>query len=63
LRRCLGHVPAELEGFVDDNFRQAHSGKNRIVYQVRDGTVYSYLVVDAQRELQALLQRIVLRLM
>jgi toxin ParE1/3/4 len=58
-----GHVPAELEGFVDDNFGQVLSGKNRIIYQVRDGTVYIHLVVDTRRELQALLQRIVLRLM
>ncbi|HKU00290.1 MAG TPA: type II toxin-antitoxin system RelE/ParE family toxin [Paraburkholderia sp.] len=57
------HVPAELEGFVDDNFRQALSGKNRIIYQVRDGIVYIHLVIDTRRDLQALLQRIVLRLM
>jgi len=58
-----GHLPAELEGFVDDNFRQALSGKNRIIYQVRDDTVFIHLVVDTRRDLQALLQRIVLRLM
>ncbi|SIT48351.1 Plasmid stabilization system protein [Paraburkholderia ribeironis] len=58
-----GHVPAELEGFVDDNFRQALSGKNRIIYQVRDDTVFIHLVVDTRRDLQALLHRIVLRLM
>ena len=58
-----GHVPAELEGFVDDHFRQALSGKNRIIYQVRDDTIFIHLVVDARRDLQALLQRIVLRLM
>ncbi|SAL87106.1 Plasmid stabilization system protein [Caballeronia choica] len=58
-----GHVPAELEGFGDDNFRQVLSGKNRIIYQVRDDTLYIHLVVDTRRDLQALLQRIVLRLM
>jgi len=57
-----GHVPAELEGFVDDSFQQVLSGKNRIIYQVRDDTVYIHLVVDTRRDLQALLQRIVLRL-
>jgi toxin ParE1/3/4 len=58
-----GHVPGELEGFVDDSFRQAISGKNRIIYQVRDDTVFIHLVIDTRRDLQALLQRIVLRLM
>ncbi|BCF94903.1 hypothetical protein PPGU16_79700 (plasmid) [Paraburkholderia largidicola] len=41
-----GYVPAELEGFVDDSFRQAVSGKNRIIYQVRDDTIYMHLVVE-----------------
>ncbi|TCG06762.1 plasmid stabilization protein [Paraburkholderia steynii] len=58
-----GHVPAELEGFVDDSFRQAISGKNRIIYQVRDDTVYIHLFVDTRRDLLGLLQRIVLRLL
>ena len=57
-----GHVPAELEGFVDETFRQALSGKNRIIYQVREDVLYIHLVCDARRDLQALLQRIVLRL-
>ena len=58
-----GHLPAELEGFVDDTFRQVLSGKNRIICQVRDDTVFIHLVIDTRRDLQALLQRIVLRLM
>jgi toxin ParE1/3/4 len=58
-----GHVPAELEGFADERFREAISGKNRIIYQVQDGTLYVHLVADTRRDLQALLQRIVLRLM
>ncbi|WP_028204680.1 type II toxin-antitoxin system RelE/ParE family toxin [Paraburkholderia nodosa] len=58
-----GHLPAELEGFVGDTFRQVLAGKNRIIYQVRDDTVFIHLVIDTRRDLQALLQRIVLRLM
>lgn len=57
-----GHAPAELEG-LEDGFRQALSGKNRIIYQVRDDTVFVHLVVDVRRDLPSLLQRIVLRLM
>ncbi|MGF6873485.1 type II toxin-antitoxin system RelE/ParE family toxin [Paraburkholderia sp. MM5477-R1] len=58
-----GHAPAELEGFFVDGFRQGLSGKNRIIYQVRDETVFVHLMVDARRDLPSLLQRIVLRLM
>ena len=58
-----GHVPAELQGFVDDSFRQVISGSNRVIYQVRDGTVFIHIVVDTRRDLRSLLQRIVLRLM
>ncbi|RQH00695.1 plasmid stabilization protein [Paraburkholderia dinghuensis] len=58
-----GHVPVELEGFGDDRYRQALSGKNRIIYQLRNETIFIHLVIDARRDLQALLQRIVLRLM
>jgi toxin ParE1/3/4 len=56
-------VPAELEGFFGDSFRQVLSGRNRIIYQVRDDTVFLHLVADTRRDLPALLQRIVLRLM
>ncbi|WP_028216333.1 type II toxin-antitoxin system RelE/ParE family toxin [Paraburkholderia oxyphila] len=58
-----GHAPAELEGFLEGGFRQALSGKNRIIYQVRDNTVFVHLVVDARRDLPSLLERIVVRLM
>jgi toxin ParE1/3/4 len=57
-----GHEPVELAGFADDKFRQILSGKNRIIYQVRGNILYIHLVVDTRRDLQALLQRIVLRL-
>jgi plasmid stabilization system protein ParE len=57
-----GHLPVELEGFIEDSFRQVLSSKNRIIYQVLDDTVFIHLVVDTRRDLQALLHRIVLRL-
>ncbi|MFM0061401.1 type II toxin-antitoxin system RelE/ParE family toxin [Paraburkholderia phytofirmans] len=58
-----GHLPVELEGFIEDGFRQALSGKNRIIYQVRDDTLFVHLVVDVRRDLRSLLQKIVFRLM
>ncbi|MEI6001363.1 type II toxin-antitoxin system RelE/ParE family toxin [Paraburkholderia bengalensis] len=60
---ACGHTPAELEGFFEEGFREAVSGKNRIIYQVRDDTVFVHLVVDVRRDLPTLLQRIVLRMM
>ncbi|MDR5823561.1 type II toxin-antitoxin system RelE/ParE family toxin [Caballeronia sp. LZ043] len=58
-----GRVPPELDGFADETFRQVLSGKNRIIYQVRADVLYVHLVCDTRRDLQALLQRIVVRLM
>ncbi|MDR5784663.1 type II toxin-antitoxin system RelE/ParE family toxin [Caballeronia sp. LZ065] len=58
-----GHIPPELEGFANETYRQVLSGKNRIIYQVRSDVLYIHIVCDTRRDLQALLQRIVLRLM
>ncbi len=60
---ACGYTPAELEGFFEEGFREAVCGKNRIIYQVRDDTVFVHLVVDVRRDLPTLLQRIVLRMM
>lgn len=57
LKRLTQRRDVRLEnGFIEDNFIQVLSGKNRIVYQVRDDTVFIHLVVDTRRDLQALLQ-------
>lgn len=58
-----GHAPAELEGLFEDSFRQVLSGKNRIIYQVRDDMIFVHLVVDVRRDLPSLLHRVLLRLM
>ncbi|TCF96372.1 plasmid stabilization protein [Paraburkholderia strydomiana] len=58
-----GHAPVELEGLFEDGFLQVISGKNRIIYRVRDDIVFVHLVVDVRRDLPSLLQRVVLRLM
>src|ERR1700739_3535678 len=52
-----GHIPVELEGFVEGGVPQILFGKNRIIYQVRDDTVFIHLVVDVRRDLPTLLQR------
>lgn len=56
-----GYVPAELADFGGLNFREALSGQNRVIYEVRDDTSYIHIVTDARRDLQTLLQRRLLR--
>lgn len=58
-----GHAPDELEGLFEDSFRQVLFGKNRIIYQVREDTVFVHLVADVRRDLPSLLHRVLFRLM
>jgi plasmid stabilization system protein ParE len=58
-----GHAPEEIDGLFEDSFRQILSGKNRIIYQLREDTVFIHLVIDVRRDLPALLHRVLLRLM
>jgi plasmid stabilization system protein ParE len=56
-----GYVPAELSDFGGLNFREALSGQNRVIYEVRDGTIYIHVVTDTRRDLRTLLQKRLLR--
>src|SRR5260370_35265074 len=56
-----GYVPAELADFGGLNFREALSGANRVIYEVRDDTIYIHVVVDTRRDLRTLLQKRLLR--
>lgn len=56
-----GYVPAELLDFGGLNFREALSGQNRVVYEVRDDTIYIHVVTDTRRDLRTLLQKRLLR--
>ena len=56
-----GYVPAELADFGGLNFREALSGQNRAIYEVRDGTIYIHVVTDTRRDLRTLLQKRLLR--
>lgn len=53
----LGAVPPELEGIHGDQFRQLICGMNRIIYELRQDTVYFHIIVDTRRDLSALLMR------
>ena len=56
-----GYVPAELADFGGLSFREALSGQDRVIYEVRDDTIYIHIVTDTRRDLRTLLQKRLLR--
>jgi toxin ParE1/3/4 len=49
-----GAIPAEIAALGSDKFRQIISGKNRIIYQVKQDTVYIHMIADVRRDLRTL---------
>lgn len=56
-----GTVPEALERINLTQYRQALSGKNRIIYEVRQNRVFVHLVADVRRDMKTLLTRRLLR--
>lgn len=56
-----GVIPDELESINLAQFRQVMSGKNRIVYEVRQNVIFVHLIADSRRDMQTLLTRRLLR--
>jgi plasmid stabilization system protein ParE len=56
-----GSVPEEFERLPLTQYRQVISGMNRIIYEVRQDTVYIHLICDSRKEMAALLTRRMLR--
>lgn len=56
-----GCVPEEFERLGLTQFRQVISGMNRIIYEVRQETVYIHIVCDTRKDMKALLTRRLLR--
>jgi toxin ParE1/3/4 len=56
-----GNMPKELLGLGANEFREVHSGPFRIVYRVHGRRVLIYCIFDGRRDVQALLQRRLLR--
>jgi plasmid stabilization system protein ParE len=52
-----GRIPEELENLNAAPHRQALSGMNRIIYEVRLDVAYIHLVCDTRRDLKGLLMR------
>lgn len=56
-----GVIPDELENINLAQYRQVLSGKNRIIYEVRQNRVFVHLVADVRRDMKTLLTRRLLR--
>lgn len=52
-----GSVPNELQKLNMTRYRQVMSGKNRIIYEVRQETVFVHIICDSRRDMRALLKR------
>lgn len=53
----LGTVPPELEELGIDRYLELAVGRNRIIYELRDDTVFVLLVVDHRRDFRVVLAR------
>lgn len=53
----LGTVPPELEELGIHRYLELAVGRNRLIYELRDDTVFILLVVDHRRDFRAVLAR------
>lgn len=56
-----GSIPDEIEKLNLSQYRQVISGMNRIIYEVRQNTVYIHIIADTRRDMTTLLTRRLLR--
>lgn len=56
-----GTLPEELRALNPGQYRQIISGMNRMIYEIRQQTIYIHIVCDNRRDLQGLLNRRMLR--
>ena len=56
-----GKVPEELGNLNLTQYRQVLSGLNRIIYEVRQQTVYIHMVCDTRKDMKSLLTKRLLR--
>src|SRR5664280_1559245 len=57
----MGSIPDELQTLNMTQYRQVLSGMNRIIYEVRQDTVYVHLIVDTRRDMISFLLRRLVR--
>lgn len=58
----VGSIPEEFEKLSLSQYRQVLSGMNRIIYEVRQDTIYIHIITDTRRDLKALLTKRLLRI-
>ena len=51
----LGAIPEELETLNLTQYRQIFSGKNRVIYEVRQDTVFIHVIMDTRRDMVSFL--------
>lgn len=56
-----GNIPEEIEKLNLTQYRQVISGMNRIIYEVRQQTIYIHIVCDIRKDMQSLLTKRLLR--
>lgn len=56
-----GKVPDELRTLNPGQFRQIISGMNRVIYEIRQETIYIHIVCDNRRDMPGLLNRRMMR--
>jgi plasmid stabilization system protein ParE len=57
----FGSIPDELEQLNLTQYRQIISGMNRVIYEVRQKTIYIHIVADTRKDLKKLLTQRVMR--
>lgn len=57
----LGSIPEELEALHQSQYRQVLSGMNRIIYEIRQDTLYIHIIADTRRDMKSLLMRRLIR--
>jgi toxin ParE1/3/4 len=54
-------IPEEFKKLNLSQYRQVLSGMNRIIYEVRQDTIYIHIITDTRQDLMSLLTRRLLR--
>ena len=57
----FGSIAPELETLNLSQYRQALSGMNRVIYEVRQDAVYIHIIVDSRRDLKSFLMHRLVR--
>lgn len=57
-----GNVPEEIQSLNLTQYRQVISGMNRIIYEIRQETIFIHIVCDIRKDMRSLLTKRLLRI-